>query len=94
MLVVAYDDKEGSLGVQPEHSESLYRELSADFDLAGFRHGALWNPVESRIKMHLESELVQNVYIATAGLDLRFRNGETIHTENITNSRTRRLAVF
>jgi L-histidine Nalpha-methyltransferase len=40
------------------------------------------NPIESRIEMHLESIRDQNVQIAAAELELHFRNGETIHTEN------------
>jgi len=44
----------------------LNRELGADFDLARFRHRALWNPVDSRVEMHLESTRNQHVRIAGA----------------------------
>lgn len=45
-------------------------------------HCARWSPVESRIEMHLESIRRQNIQVPAAGLELDFRNGETIHTEN------------
>lgn len=82
-LVAAYDD---GLGVTAAFNlnilDRLNRELDADFDLAGFRHRAVWNPVESRIEMHLESIREQWVHIAAAQLSLRLERGETIHTEN------------
>ncbi len=82
-LVAAYDDRDG---VTAEFNlnmlQRLNRELGADFDLASFRHRALWNPVESRIEMHLESTRDQHVRIAAAKLDVQFAKGERIHTEN------------
>jgi L-histidine Nalpha-methyltransferase len=82
-LVAAYDDKDG---VTAEFNlnmlRRLNRELGADFDLASFGHRALWNPVESRIEMHLESSCDQYVRIEAANLDAHFAKGERIHTEN------------
>jgi L-histidine Nalpha-methyltransferase len=82
-LVAAYDDRDG---VTAEFNlnmlHRLNRELDADFDLARFRHRALWNPVESRIEMHLESTRDQYVRIAAANLDVYFAKNERIHTEN------------
>ena len=82
-LVAAYDDRSG---VTAEFNLNLLRrlnrELDADFDLAGFRHCALWNADELRIEMHLESVRDQRVQIAAAHLDVRFSRGERIHTEN------------
>ena len=82
-LVAAYDDRDG---VTAEFNlnmlHRLNRELGADFDLARFRHRALWNRVQSRIEMHLESTCDQHVRIAAAGLDVHFAKGERIHTEN------------
>src|SRR5262249_46060219 len=60
----------------------LNRELDANFDPDGFRHRVLWNAMESRIEMHLESTREQDVSIAAAELDLHFSTDETIHTEN------------
>ncbi len=81
-LVAAYDDGDG---VTAEFNlnmlHRLNRELGADFDPARFRHRVLWNLVQSRIEMHLESTRDQNVRIAAAGLDVHFAKGERIHTE-------------
>jgi L-histidine N-alpha-methyltransferase len=82
-LVAAYDDKDG---VTAEFNlnmlHRLNRELDADFDPARFRHRVLWNPVQSRIEMHLESTHNQRVRIDAAQLDVYFEEGERIHTEN------------
>ena len=82
-LVAAYDDGDG---VTAEFNlnmlHRLNRELGADFDPARFRHRVLWNPVQSRIEMHLESTRDQRVHIAAAHLDVHFAKGERIHTEN------------
>jgi len=64
----------------------LHRELGANFDPARFAHRALWNPMHSRIEMHLESLAAQTVAIpansAGPALSVSFAPGETIHTEN------------
>ena len=60
----------------------LNRELGANFDAACFRHRVLWNSIECRIEMHLESTQEQDVSIDDADLDLHFMPRETIHTEN------------
>lgn len=58
----------------------LNREAAANFDLASFRHEAIWNDAESRIEMHLISTREQAAQVA--GRDISFRDGETIHTES------------
>jgi dimethylhistidine N-methyltransferase len=87
-LLAAYDD---FAGVTADFNLNLLarlnRELGAGFDLESFAHRAVWNPSESRIEMHLESRLAQRIWLRAidpAGLDLEvnFREGETIHTEN------------
>jgi uncharacterized SAM-dependent methyltransferase len=60
----------------------LNRELGAGFDLGSFAHRALWNPIDSRIEMHLVSLIPQSVSIAALDLEVAFNAGETIHTEN------------
>jgi len=83
ILLAAYDDRDG---ITAEFNlnilHRLNRDLGADFDIANFQHRALWNCVESRIEMHLESTQEQRVRIATAGLELCGAACETIHTEN------------
>jgi L-histidine Nalpha-methyltransferase len=82
-LVAAYDDNEGvTAAFNLNILSRLNRELGADFDPAGFRHCARWSRLESRIEMHLESTCDQDVQISVAELELDFRSGETIHTEN------------
>ena len=58
----------------------LNRELGATFDEATFRHQAFFNPVYSRIEMHLISTTRQAVDIPGIG-DILFRDGESIRTE-------------
>lgn len=53
-----------------------------DFDLAGFRHRAVWNAAESRVEMHLVSLRPQRVRVARAGLDITFGEDEHIWTES------------
>jgi L-histidine Nalpha-methyltransferase len=82
-LMAAYDDREGvTAAFNLNVLNRLNRELDADFDPDGFRHLVCWNAIESRIEMHLESLRDQAVQIETADLEVHFRGGETIHTEN------------
>lgn len=80
-LLAAYDD---ASGVTAEFNLNLLRratrELGADFDLASFRHRAVWNEREGRIEMHLISTRAQVVKLL--GRVFRFASGESIHTEN------------
>ena len=80
-LDAAYND---ARGVTAEFNLNLLsrinRELGADFDLAAFRHRAFYDEATGRIEMHLESVKAQAVTINGRGI--RFREGETIHTEN------------
>jgi len=57
----------------------INRELAADFQVKRFRHKAFYDPIMSRIEMHLESLYSQFVHIAGRRFD--FAPGETIHTE-------------
>jgi len=82
-LLAAYDD---AAGVTAEFNRNmlhrLNRELGSDFDVDLFAHRAVWNASESRMEMHLVSEIAQRVCIDEAGCELHFAAGETIHTEN------------
>lgn len=60
----------------------INRELGGDFNQRLFRHRARWNHERSRIEMHLESLIAQQVRIDGLDLDVKFARGETIHTEN------------
>lgn len=82
-LEAAYDDP---LGITAAFNLNLLarinRELGADFSLRDFRHVALYDEAEGRVEMHLESTGEQNVRVEALGLDLHFRAGERLHTEN------------
>jgi uncharacterized SAM-dependent methyltransferase len=82
-LLAAYDDSDGiTAAFNLNILRRLNRELGANFDASRFCHRVLWNSIESRIEMHLESRQVQDVIIEDADLDLHFMPRETIHTEN------------
>ena len=81
ILIPAYNDREG---VTAAFNENLLvrinRELDGNFDLAAFRHGAIYNRELGRIEMHLVSQRPQTVTIDGHAFD--FAADETIHTEN------------
>ena len=81
VLVEAYDD---ALGVTAAFNLNLLRHLSrligTDFELRQWRHVALFNRVDSRIEMHLESRIAQTVH--WPGGERNFAAGERVHTEN------------
>ncbi|WP_341921032.1 L-histidine N(alpha)-methyltransferase [Hydrocarboniphaga effusa] len=81
ILEAAYDD---AAGVTAQFNLNLLRRLNrefgADFDLAAFRHRAVYNDALGRIEMHLVSLRQQRVHVGGESFD--FANGETIHTEN------------
>ena len=80
-LVQAYNDAQG---VTADFNLNLLarinRELEGSFDLACFRHEAIYNPREGRIEMHLVS--CKDQAASVRGRWFWFHAGETIHTEN------------
>lgn len=80
-LKAAYND---ARGVTAEFNLNLLarinRELGAAVDVSAFRHFAFYNEALGRIEMHLVSTKAQAVTIG--GGVFRFRQDETIHTEN------------
>jgi len=82
-LLRAYND---AAGVTAEFNRNaltrINRELDSNFRPGLFRHRAVWNERCSRIEMHLESLIAQEVQIRALGLTVNFRRGESIHTEN------------
>ncbi len=80
VIEAAYND---SAGVTAEFNLNLLvranRELGADFDLAAWRHRAIYNSSVGRIEMYLTSEARQGVRIEDRQFD--FRAGEKILTE-------------
>jgi dimethylhistidine N-methyltransferase len=80
VLEAAYND---SAGVTANFNLNLLvranRELDADFDLARWRHRAVYNEAEGRIEMHLLSVGEQTVHVG--GRSFGFADGEKIITE-------------
>ncbi len=83
ILLPAYDDAQGvTAAFNKNILARINRELDADFDLDAFRHMALWNKRCSRMEIYLESLVEQTAFIPALDLDVRFKAGERIHTEN------------
>jgi L-histidine Nalpha-methyltransferase len=81
LLERAYDDSAGiTAAFNLNLLARLNRELAADFDLAAFRHEAVWKAAQSRIEMHLVSARAQTVHIA--GERVEFAAGERLVTEH------------
>lgn len=81
ILEQAYDDAQGVTGAfNLNLLERMGRELDTDLDPRTFRHRAVYNASLSRIEMHLDSRLDQDISIS--GQRISFREGESIHTEN------------
>jgi dimethylhistidine N-methyltransferase len=82
-LLAAYDDPAGvTAAFNRNLLLRLNRELDADFDPSAFDHRAAWNAAESRIEMHLDSRIPQQVRLASLDLTVEFAPRESIHTEN------------
>lgn len=80
-LEAAYDDP---LGVTAAFNLNALRHvnqiLNSDFDVASWRHRAIFNQEQSRIEMHLEAR--HGLTVHWIGGSRAFRQGERIHTEN------------
>lgn len=83
VLERAYDDAEG---VTAEFNRNVLarinRELGGHFDVASFRHRAVYDEDEGRVAMYLVSMRAQRVRIEALGLEVPFAAGEAIHTED------------
>ena len=78
MLVRAYDDAAGvTAAFNLNVLRRFNRELGANFDLASFRHRAVWNAQASRIEMHLVSSRTQRVTLAGRARRLRRRRSRS-----------------
>jgi L-histidine Nalpha-methyltransferase len=81
VLEAAYDDP---LGVTAAFNLNLLRHLNrlvgCNFKLREWRHVALFDPVASRIEMHLEAR--HALTVAWPGGERQFAAGERLHTEN------------
>jgi len=82
-MEAAYND---SKGVTAEFNKNilnvLNKELNANFDLSHFDHVAFFNEDHERIEMHLRANRDISVKLKSIDLEIEFKRGETIHTEN------------
>jgi len=80
-FVAAYDD---ALGVTAAFNLNVLRQANrlagTDFNLADWRHVALYNAPAARVEMHLEAR--RRLTVGWDGGQRRFEAGERIHTEN------------
>ena len=83
ILEPAYAD---AAGVTARFNLNLLARLASTFDcridLSHFEHVALYDEVEGRIEMHLESRVEQVIAIPELELHVELARGERIHTEN------------
>jgi dimethylhistidine N-methyltransferase len=83
VLLPAYNDAQGvTAAFNKNVLHRINRDLEGDFNVDCFRHAALWNQQESRVEMHLESAVAQQVWLSSLSRGFGFQAGETIHTEN------------
>ncbi len=81
ILDAAYNDAQGvTAAFNLNLLVRVNRELDGTFALDAFRHHAFYDAAEGRIEMHLVS--LKDQVVRVAGTEFRFREGETIHTEN------------
>jgi L-histidine Nalpha-methyltransferase len=80
-LQTAYDD---ALGVTAAFNRNMLLHintlLGSDFNIAQWRHRALFNTKLSRIEMHLDA--IEDLTVHWPGGERKFAKGEGIHTEN------------
>jgi L-histidine Nalpha-methyltransferase len=82
VLEPAYDDAQGvTARFNLNLLARINRELDGAFDLAAFRHHALYNDAAGRIEMYLVSGRAQTVAIGQLGMTVRFAAGEALLTE-------------
>lgn len=80
-LEAAYNDEQGlTAEFNLNLLDRLKREMGLAFHRERFRHRAFFNAKRSRIEMHLDSRIAQVLQLK--GQPIRFREGESIHTEN------------
>lgn len=83
ILEPAYDD---ALGLTAAFNLNLLsrvnRELGGNFNLRAFKHHAFYNEEVGRVEIYIESARAQVVTIKKLGMEVQFKAGERIHTEN------------
>jgi len=83
VLEAAYND---ALGVTAAFNLNVLarinRELGGNFDLRAFQHRAFYNEAVGRVEIYIESMREQTVSMSALEIEVKFAEGEQIHTEN------------
>jgi dimethylhistidine N-methyltransferase len=83
ILEQAYDDSQGvTARFDMNLLARINRELNGRFDLSRFRHRVRYDEVSGSVQSFLESQGDQRVRIDDLDLEVRFADGERIHTED------------
>ncbi|MBV1961800.1 MAG: L-histidine N(alpha)-methyltransferase [Immundisolibacteraceae bacterium] len=81
ILRAAYNDQKGvTAAFNMNLLKRINEELSAEINLQGFAHNAVYNQALGRVEMHLVSQLEQQIKLGDQAFELA--QNETIHTEN------------
>lgn len=82
-LELAYDDPTGvTAAFNKNILARVNRELGGNFDLAAFKHVAVYERTAGRVASYLEATRSMDVPIDALGEVVRFSAGERIHTES------------
>ncbi len=83
VLERAYDDSRGvTARFNLNLLERINQELGGRFDLAAFRHRAVYDEALGRVEIYLDSLRAQRVRIDALDREIDFAAGEPTHTEN------------
>jgi dimethylhistidine N-methyltransferase len=83
VLERAYDDDQGiTARFDMNLLARINRELNGSFDLSCFRHRVRYDEASGSVQSFLESQCEQRVRIDDLDLEVRFADGERIHTED------------
>jgi dimethylhistidine N-methyltransferase len=81
-LHAAYNDSAGvTAAFNLNILRRINREIGSNFNLKEFAHYAFYNPMVGRMEMHLLSRRARCIDLGE-GLNVRFDDGESIHTES------------
>lgn len=82
VLEAAYNDAAGiTAAFNLNVLTVVNRELGANFDLTGFRHQAIYNPLAAQIEMYLLARRRQQIFIEALQRQYEFAAGQAIRTE-------------
>lgn len=81
-ILAAYNDKSGATSAfNLNLLTRINDELDADFDLKGFRHYPIYNPIKNRAESYIMSTREQIVTLDGGRYEFNFKPWEVIHTE-------------